>query len=491
MIARAQHNVSIHGSVQVHEPSIGAPTAMIALTVIALPFFLLAILGGEAITALSVVSAKFEMLKSGSELLIALLAIAAIAAIGLGAWLLAGKRYLFIVLLFFSVSFSEVTVAALNQAAFGIRYLLFLVLTALGVVQLARVNREVLDSTVLIGLMLLSWIAIDLVLTGATGNATAMIPIQVTMLLGVLVGLKSRFVRKADIRDVCVVFGWIGAIATVIHLSAIFIHPSPFIGGRFRSIFPLPTNFANGYVLLFISMIWLLFYERRAVWKIVLAALVVAGAALIFLTGTRNAMLAVAIALVFFSFAWRVRILAYGAITALLAGTVAVAFVDESRSVSSLSNRLASSDTVRWEVWDRAIAHIEERPVTGYGLGVNMNELDTRLPDWVQFNTHNAYLGIWLQIGIVGLGLVSLLYFVALKTAFATLFSRGLDPSVREVLILPTTLLVVLLIAGMFEENLNSRGSLQQILWVFCIALVMNIRASVLRPPAPAPASIP
>lgn len=471
--------------------STGAWTMLVALVVIALPFFMLAVFGGEAVEQLRILSAKFEALRGGSELVIALLAVAAIAATGVGAWLLAAKKNGFVVVLILSVAFSEVTVSVLNQAAFGIRYLLFLIVTALGLVQLTRWNKAVVDSTVAAGMMLLAWIAIVLVIAGADAEALAMLPVQVTLLIGILAGLKSRFVQSEDIRDLCVVFGWIGAAATVIHVAAAMAHDAPFLGGRFRSIYPLPTNFANAYVLLFIAMIWLLFHERRVALKGLLLVLVGAGALLIFLAGTRNAMLSAAIAVLIFALVWRTRILAYGAVVVLLAGIVVSGFLAESGNMSWLSHRLSSSDTVRWEVWERALSHIQQHPIAGFGLGVTMNELDTRLPVWERFDTHNAYLGIWLQIGVVGLAFIVAMYGIALYSAFVTLRNPRLDPALREIMILPATLLVVLLVAGMFEENLTSRGSLQQILWALCIALVMNIKVIArAAPPVARPARL-
>lgn len=456
------------------EAPIGMSTALVSLLVVFIPLFALAVFGDEAVDHLRAVSAKFELLKSGSAVIVVGLLVV-FATIALGSWLLASKRFLFVALFLFAVSFSEVTVSSLNQSAFALRYLLFTIVTALGLLQLFRWNRDVIDASVIVGVLLFVWIAIDVALTGFDTNAVSMIPIQITLMFGVLVGLKSRFLASEDIRGVCILFGWMGAIMTLVHFAAYFVHAAPFIGGRFRSIHPLPTNFANAYVLLYIGMIWMLIYETRIVIKVVLLLLAVIGIALIFLSGTRNAMLAITIALAVFAFAWRARILVYGAIAALVVGIIAGEFYENTKSTSELTQRLSNSDTVRWEVWERAIGYVQARPFTGYGLGVGMNKLDHRMPEWLQFDTHNAYLGIWLQIGFVGLALVVALYFIALKTAATLLLSRRLDKKLRDIVILPVTLLIVLLIAGMFEENLTSRGSLQQILWTFCIALTMNV----------------
>ena len=108
----------------------------------------------------------------------------------------------------------------------------------------------------------------------------------------------------------------------------------------------------------------------------------------------------------------------------------------------------------------------------GYGFGNVMGEMEKRVAAWELLDTHNAYLGIWIQTGFLGLLLVLLLYIVSLYKGYTYLVFHRQKRDVKEVLVLPLALLSGLFLSGMFEENLSSRGSIQQLIWVLTIVLI-------------------
>ena len=80
-----------------------------------------------------------------------------------------------------------------------------------------------------------------------------------------------------------------------------------------------------------------------------------------------------------------------------------------------------------------------------------------------------------MQLGIVGVILVIIIYFVCLAKGFQLILAKKIDGDIKKVIILPLAMLAALLIAGIFEENLTSRGSLQQLLWSFSVTMIIVI----------------
>jgi O-antigen ligase len=379
---------------------------------------------------------------------------------------LSRKKYVFFVLMVFSFMFAEVPIAGINEAAFIIRYTAIVILISLGLVEFTRRVREGLDAIQVIALLHLFWCIVTIFINGLDIQALAMLPMQAALVLGLLFGLRSVFDDFRDIESLNTILAWFGIIMTIFHLSSFVFARQPFLAGRFRSYMLLPTNFANAYVFAYSSLIWLTFRQKALVWKPALCLLLAAGAVLIFLSGTRNSLLMLVIVLVVLSFVWRVGVpFSVGAIGVTLAPLAAILF-EGSRFVAYLGERLtwfSAEDRLRvWQVtWDCVVG----RPVLGYGLGKENEVLGTSLHRWEVLNAHNAFLGIWLQIGLVGLAFILAIYFLAMIRGFTLLLSKAGKGS-REVLVLPVALLIGLFFTSFSEELfLTSRGGLHQFIW--------------------------
>jgi O-antigen ligase len=127
-------------------------------------------------------------------------------------------------------------------------------------------------------------------------------------------------------------------------------------------------------------------------------------------------------------------------IALVIALVVPVAFTTYLLTDFSLGDILVSMGrdstlTGRADVWDNMEYAISLRPILGYGYSAFWDNADGTWGDlWGRFSTwdsgsgHNAYLDIWLQLGVVGLTLFILIYIITyLKSLRHLRMARGTD----------------------------------------------------------------
>lgn len=434
-------------------------------------------MGEDVFTNMQSISIKFKTVNLDAEVLIPLLMVGTVLSVIGAALLLSRKKYVFFALLIGAFALSEVLVSDINVISFAIRNIFIVTLISSGLASFFGSRVKNPDWIPRVGLIYLLWCLLNLSINGVNIESLAMLPMQITIFIGIIIGLRSFFQTLPDIRRFFVLLGWIGAALTVFHLSALFFVSAPFLAGRYRSAFLLPTNFANGYALIFVAMLWLMITEKKVFFKAVLLVCVTIGIALLALSGTRNALVMLLVAISAFALVWRIKIPLYVGLGFIIIAGIMSAFLDSSHFVNYLSERLIETRTSdRQVVWDLAWNYIGHRPWVGYGLGRGQDAIDKSLPFWSQLNSHNAYLGIWLQTGIIGLFLVAFMYLVTLVRALKMLLSKKVDRQIKEVLVLPFALLSGLMITGLVEENLTSRGSFQQLIWGLSILIISVIQ---------------
>lgn len=116
-----------------------------------------------------------------------------------------------------------------------------------------------------------------------------------------------------------------------------------------------------------------------------------------------------------------VRLLLMAMMT-LLVATIAVA----AQPIASLMLGAAGRDmtlTGRTDIWAAVWQQIQAHPIRGYGYAFWSVESPTRLTIWrlvgdAAANSHNSWLDLWLQLGIVGLLATASLMLVAISRCF-------------------------------------------------------------------------
>jgi O-antigen ligase len=170
--------------------------------------------------------------------------------------------------------------------------------------------------------------------------------------------------------------------------------------------------------------------------------------------------------------AGRARAIVYGGAVALGAGLVAAVIMF--REV--LLTLVGRSDdlTGRLDIWTAVIGLIEQRPWFGWGWVSYWAPWVEPFDDLVvirgvtYFQAHNAWLDVWLQLGIVGLLLVGVLVLttVTRTLTWAVDAPRGdvVDPAALR--LAPVLILAMLLVHSLAESRLLIEAGLLLLVWI-------------------------
>jgi O-antigen ligase len=115
------------------------------------------------------------------------------------------------------------------------------------------------------------------------------------------------------------------------------------------------------------------------------------------------------------------------------------------------------ASTGRGQAWEGAIDQGEQRPVAGYGFGTEDHVFVDRYYSFFGGSPENSYVGIFLQLGLVGLVLLLALAGALVWGAVQAL--RRLGPRERRVVAACSAVLVTGLALGVVQSSLYSVGN--------------------------------
>lgn len=180
----------------------------------------------------------------------------------------------------------------------------------------------------------------------------------------------------------------------------------------------------------------------------------------------------------------RARLAVYGGIVVVLAGVAGsvVAFR------SALLDLLGKSEdlTGRLDIWDAVIGLASQRPVFGWGWVSfwapwvePFDDLVTR-NGVIQLHAHNAWLDVWLQLGVVGLLVFGALVVTTAIRSWLLATDRvvtrqGDRGSFSSLSLLPPLLLTALLVQSLAESRILVEGG-----WVLLVILAITTKLGVL-----------
>lgn len=139
------------------------------------------------------------------------------------------------------------------------------------------------------------------------------------------------------------------------------------------------------------------------------------------------------------------------------------------------------AETGRLDIWAGLFEYIEQRPLAGWGAGVTPEDLTGVIPESLTGNSlsaHNGYLQIWLQLGVVGMILQTLLF----VTLLLFLFRRR-----NRVARVALAVLLGLILREMFEVTLLQNNAPLTILIWLIIGIGIGTRNVAARFPHTAP----
>lgn len=260
----------------------------------------------------------------------------------------------------------------------------------------------------------------------------------------------------------------------IIILSFLMIFVSPqrvFLSGRFQGILQNPNSLGITCAIFMPLMLWQ-FLETKKRIALFFFFLMLIG---LFLSASRNSINASVIALGYFIY---IRSMKYKPLIFFTSISLILMFVWFMQTIAKeffhVYYRVESISSMggRTELWPMALNLIADKPIFGYGFGVEDKILYLKsimLRNQPAGIVHNSYLGLMLQLGIIGLAIFFIPLFVLL---FKELFSRQDTPIplLRHAL---RASFIAGLLCSIFESWVYSVGNAQAFpFWIMVMLLV-------------------
>ena len=232
-----------------------------------------------------------------------------------------------------------------------------------------------------------------------------------------LVVITVSAVRNAeDLKRLCagaaVCVGGTGVYGIVQRIQGVKVNPSYVdlkvnagMPGRVYSIFDNPNTFAQVLLLLLPLVLALMITARRWQWKVVCAGVFCVGGMAMAMTYSRASWVGLACTMAVFVFLWKPKLIPAFIVLCVLA----VPFLPTTvlNRILTITNTADSSTSSRVPLYQAALAVIRRSPITGAGLGTaatqayirNLNLYHGKAPF---VHSHDFYLEVWIQMGILG-----------------------------------------------------------------------------------------
>ncbi len=195
--------------------------------------------------------------------------------------------------------------------------------------------------------------------------------------------------------------------------------------GPFETV-GLNSNHFAAFIVSYCSLfLGLLLFDKDKWRRLLFLAAVAFGLYPLFFSYSRGAYAAAIGVLVFFGLVKKRSLLILALILFISWQTLLPSsVVDRIKMTRGRWGGLESSAAVRLDLWTHAVKLFEKNPIFGVGFG----GFELTVPEKAEIkNTHNLYLKILSEQGIIGLSLLLLVFFMALKSG-QRLFKRGLTP---------------------------------------------------------------
>lgn len=299
-----------------------------------------------------------------------------------------------------------------------------------------------------------------------------------TTLFGIYIA--SRYTIKQQLQ----LLGWMYGIAVI--FSFVFIAAIPKLGimsgiheGRWRGIYNHKNTLGKVIVPGITVFLLLAFNSKKYSWLFWMAfslafILLVRSSST---TSLLNGVCLIAASISFRIFRWRDNFMVPSTIAMASLGTIFYVIV--SVSTEAILKALGKDTTLtgRGDMWPYIFEMIAQKPFLGYGYGAFWYGPDTpsfyiwRATGWTPPNSHNGFLDLWLQIGLLGL-LIYLFGFlvITLPKAFywlrATRTSEGFWPLIY---------MTYMFLANISETTLMIQND---IFWVIYVAIAFSVQIS-------------
>jgi hypothetical protein len=425
-----------------------------------------------------------EALLGGNEFALTLLMLGGLLLIITMVLAFYNYKKLFIGLMLFSLSFASASWKPLHDFSMIFKYLGIIFFACMGGLFFLK-NFWRMIETPYIRLLILYffWVtAISFLLGGRTEDIW-----YVGTDFALIIGFSIAWLNYIDDNNSLMEFNrtiaWTAVAITFMHLLAPLLAAESIRNDRFQSFSNRSTGYAVFFAPAVLALYWLGMAEKNNLLRQLFSVIAIVGTVLLLWSGTRSAILALLIGLALLWWVFRTRILVYvflGACLGLLAQIIGV-FGD--RDIQALTERLQDvTDTGRFKIWSVYFGIFTESPVYGHSLsGISRYfysdvflSLIERIGSYAIYSKpHNAFLGMAVRFGAIGLLILSALIFMALRRARQVIFSKAIPAYEKQAYVLPLALVVLSCVECMFEDVLSASGKGTLIGFLFFPSLII------------------
>lgn len=273
-----------------------------------------------------------------------------------------------------------------------------------------------------------------------------------------------------------ILFGFV-LLATFLNIGALVLLPGETwepMGNRFRGLWGHPNTMGAFCMLSYPLCLWK--YSRASTMgRCLVAGVITALAIMHFLTGSRSSMICAILGITLWLFIKKGKMISLFFIVGI--GFLMVSMIQVKPSTFE---RESGEDvlTGRTEFWSGAYTLILERPVLGYGYGVegkiwvDPRFQDPELTPWsgsAKMSLHNGYISVAIGLGIIGLFLWCVILFLPLW--------RGIHSHSSDYKAFAMSIMLMCLLSNFVEVSINHGASIYAIF--YWIAWVMAERLSL------------
>lgn len=248
--------------------------------------------------------------------------------------------------------------------------------------------------------------------------------------------------------------------------------------GRVYSHYENPNSFAQMLVLMIPIAVGLLFGAKKAHWRIVGLGSALLGALALVMTYSRACWVGLVVAALVFLFFWNRKLIP----VCIVAALACLPILPDSifNRILTIFNPNDSSTSSRFPLYQAALRMIGASPVTGVGLGTHAVKAAIIERNFYESfssyaHSHNLFLQVWLETGLLGIFAFVAAMFSGLKQGAKVFLARTGPRSVRLLVLGALSGLTGALVCGL-ADYLWTYPRVMLIFWFTAALLLAGIK---------------
>jgi len=443
------------------------------------------VVGGDRIARRLAIMSRSQVVRDvllTEQSAVAVVMIVGMIGLAVAFYLITRFQWLAVAGLFFSMTFSNASWLPVYYLSFATKYIVLAYLGAYTALFFVKNGwRLIATDGYRLVCAYVGWIAFVALLNGFAFADLWYLATEFCLMIGLGIAWYSQLDSTEKQRKFFYLLAYTAMAVTVLQAASVVLVDMYSVSGRFVGMNVRATGFATIFAVFVVTMFWVSMYEKPSMKQRIFTGFAFLGFFLILWSGTRNATVAALIAIAAIWWVIRSRLLVYILVVGIV-GLLAQIILADSQDASMLTDRLASTDNTRLGAWELYWNLTLKSPLFGYGYNglvgaVYGESLSNTLGNYARLTVpgvHQLYLGMAVRWGIVGLILQLALFWFPARVAWRVIFRSKVSEADKRVYILPVSLVMIIMLMGLFEDTIGStgRGTVHGLVYAMGIPLV-------------------